>query len=101
MTSLPDLIQSADPDIEFIFIKSLEHKVRGIEFGLQVCRVEPSGQYRIYVACRGQILAHVFDPDHDSLSEPNSPSGLAIVDDLINSAINDIDENHHDLYTPV
>jgi hypothetical protein len=100
MKSLQHLIEVADPDIDWIQILSQLHKARGTDYELQISRISESGQFRVYIASAGQIHAHIFDPKHDRFCESTSTAGKEIIQDLLASAIHDIDENKDDLFNP-
>jgi hypothetical protein len=101
MKSLQRLIEAADPDIDWVHILSQSHKVRGTDYELQVSRVSESGQFRIYISSAGQIHAHIFDPKHDRFCDSTSAAGKEIIQNLLASAIHDIDENKDGLFNPV
>lgn len=101
MKSLQRLIELADPDIDWTHIQFESHKARGIDYELQVSRVSESGQFRIYIASGGQIHAYVFDSKHDRSCEISSATAKEIIQDLLASAIHDIDENKDGLFNPI
>ena len=101
MKSLQHLIEAEDPDIDWIHILSQSHKTRGTDYELQVSQISESGQFRIYIASAGHIHAHIFDPKHDRFCESTSPAGREIIQDLLASAIHDIDDNKDGLFNPI
>ena len=100
MKSLQRLIEAADSDIDLVHLLSQSYVTRGTDYSLQVSRVSESGQFRIYIASAGKIHAHIFDPKHDRTCESASAVGEGIIQDLLASAIYDIDENKDGLFNP-
>jgi hypothetical protein len=101
MTPLQQLIESADSDLGWTHLQSQLHRARNTDYELQVSRVSESGQFRIYIGSAGHIHAHIFDPKHDRTCDSTSVTGNEIIQDLMASAIHDIDENKDGLFNPI
>ena len=93
MTPIQRLIERVDGDLGLAHIEGHLHRARETLYELQVSRAAESGQYRIYVASGGHIHAHIFDPQHDCNCLTGSSAEKLIIDDLVKTAIHDIDEN--------
>lgn len=98
MTLFAQAVNQAEPDLEFLPLASVTHQARGFEFEFYVCRLTGSGQYRVYVAKDGQRCGYIFDPAHDIRCEENSVAEAVIIQDLVDAAKNDVEENLQGVY---
>lgn len=98
MTPIQRLIEQVESDLVLNHIEALTHIARETVYELQVSRVAESGQYRIYIVSNGHVQAHIFDPKHDRNAYLGSKTEKSIILDLVETAIQDIDENRDGLF---
>ena len=98
MTPFAQAVNQAEPDLEFLHLASVTHQARGFLFEFYVCRLTGSGQYRVYIAKDGGHCGYIFDPVHDVRCEENSVAEALIVQDIVDAAKYDVEENLHGLY---
>jgi len=79
-------------------VKKLIHKARNTDYELLVYQVEETGEYRIYVAKGDFGIGDIFTASQEVVQDAKTTAGIDIVEELISTAINDIDNNEFDLY---
>lgn len=98
MTPFAQAVHKANLDLEFLPLASVTHLSHGFAFEFYVCRLTGSGQYRVYVARDGESCEYIFDPTHDVRCEENSAAEGGIVQDLVDVAMQDVDDNLQGVY---
>jgi hypothetical protein len=81
-----------------VLVKKLIHKARNTDYELLVYQVEETGEYRIYVAKGDFGVGDIFTASQEVVQDAKTTAGIDIVEELISTAINDIDNNEFDLY---
>jgi len=79
-------------------VKKLIHKARNTDYELIVYQVEETGEYRIYVAKGGFGVGDIFTASQEVVQDAKTTAGIDIVEELISTAINDINRNEFGLY---
>ena len=95
---LEQRVETLEPDIRWRHIWTGRHEAKGAMFELHVCRAIQAGQLRIYIFKDGEFVSYIFDPLHNVTCAHGSDIESANVDDLVSSAISDIDGNAFDMY---
>lgn len=98
MLNIQKLVEERDYHLEWRHLWTGRHEARGRFFDLHVCRLIDGGQLRIYVYVHGEFTAYIFDPAHDASCDLGSETEKINVQDLISSAIVDIESNSFDMY---
>jgi hypothetical protein len=93
-----EIVELRESSILMRHIQTLTHIARGIEYGLHICRVVVSGEYRIYVTHKNEFDSYIFDPSHDKFCADACLKEAVIIEDLISSAKSDIDNNFLQMY---
>lgn len=94
MTPFAHSVQQTEADLHLLPLASVTHRARGSLFELYVCRLNGSGQYRVYVAKNGESCGYTFDPAHAT----SGASEAAIIEDLIGTAKSDVEGNFQGAY---
>jgi hypothetical protein len=63
-----------------------------------VYKIEESYEYRIYVAKGGFGVGDIFTASYDDVHGAKSDTGIDIIEDLISTAVDDINRNEFGLY---
>jgi len=79
-------------------IKKVSHKTRNTDYELLVYQVEETGEYRIYVAKGDFGVGDIFTASQEVVQDAKSSAGINIVEELISTAIDDINRNEFGLY---
>lgn len=79
-------------------VKKLIHKARNTDYEPLVYQVEETGEYRIYVTKGGFGVGDIFTASQEVVLDAKTTAGIDIVEELISTAINDIDSNEFYLY---
>ena len=79
-------------------VKTQIHRVRNTDYELSVYQVEETGEYRIYVAKGNVGVGDVFIASQEVGLDAKSTAGIDIVEELITTAISDIDRNEYSHY---
>jgi hypothetical protein len=91
--SIERFVELREPDIGWRHLWTGSHEARGTKYDLHVCRVVVEGQLRIYVFKNGEYVAYLFNPGHDATCAHGSEIESQNTDDLISTAIEDINAN--------
>jgi hypothetical protein len=81
-----------------VSVKKVSHNTRSTDYELLVYKVEESGEYRIYVAKGGFGVGDIFTASQEVVLDAKSTAGIDIVEELISTAIDDINRNEFGLY---
>ena len=81
-----------------IFLKKISHIARDASYEIFVYQVEETGECRIYVAKGGFGVGDIFTASHDVIQDAKLMSGDDMVEQLIATAIDDINRNEFQLY---
>lgn len=76
-----------------ILVKKVNHIARSTDYELLVYQVQGTGEYRIYVAKGGFGVGDIFTASQEVVRDAKSTAGIDIVEDLISTAIDDINRN--------
>ncbi len=79
-------------------VKKTSHNARNVDYELLVYQVEETGEYRIYVAKGGFGVGDIFTASQEVVQDAKSTAGIDVVENLISTAIDDINRNEFGLY---
>ena len=79
-------------------VKKVVHNARNCEYEILVYKIEESDEYRIYVAKGGFGVGDIFTASYDDVHGAKSDTGIDIIEDLISTAVDDINRNEFGLY---
>ncbi len=81
-----------------VLIKKLSHRSRNTIYELFVCQAVETGEYQIYIAKGGLGVGDIFTASEEVVQDGKRVARSDIVEELISSAIDDINRNELGLY---